>query len=68
MNNMVGIKPTTTFFSLWFLYMILFYFNGVLTVNIDNLLLFLEGTTKFGIGLSTASFYIVSIVSSLHQL
>ena len=45
--------------------MILFYFNGLLPVNIDNLLLFLEGTTKFGIGLSTALFYMVSIVSSL---
>ncbi|MFX0027188.1 MAG: MFS transporter, partial [Candidatus Hermodarchaeota archaeon] len=47
------------------LYMILFYFNGVLPVNIDYLLLFLEGTTEFGIGLSTALFYMVSIVSSL---
>lgn len=65
MNVMEEIKPKATFLSLWFLYMILFYFNGLLPVNIDNLLLFLEGTTKFGVGLSTASFYTVSIVSLL---
>jgi len=55
----------TTFRSIWFLYLTLFYCTGVLTANMDNLISFLPGTTEFAIGLSIAAFYIISIVSSL---
>lgn len=65
MSKIINVKPKATFLSLWFLYMTLYYCVGVLPVNIDNLLLFLDGTTEFGIGFSTIMFYLNSIASTL---
>jgi len=48
-----------------FLYFMIFYCTGILPVNIDNLLIYLPKTTKFGIGVATASTLIMGIISIL---
>ncbi|MFW9867602.1 MAG: MFS transporter [Candidatus Thorarchaeota archaeon] len=58
-------KRSKTFRAMVFLYFMIFYCTGILPVNIDNLLLYLPKTTKFGIGVATASTLIMGIISIL---
>ena len=43
----------------------IYFFIGIMPVNIDNLLLYLPNTTKFGVGFLVASTLIVGIISIL---
>ena len=65
MEENYDIKRQKNFTSIWFLYFMIAFFFGILPVNIDNLLLFLPGTTKFGLGVAYASHLAVSMISIL---
>ncbi len=65
MDEIYQIKRRKTFLSLFLLYFMIFFCIGILPVNIDNLLLTLPNTTKFGIGILTAINLIVGIFSIL---
>lgn len=54
-----------TFRSISLLYFMMFFCGGILPVNIDNLLIYLPKTTKFGIGIVSASALIIGIISIL---
>ena len=54
-----------TFHSISLLYFMMFFCGGILPVNIDNLLTYLPKTTKFGIGIVSASALIIGIISIL---
>ncbi|MFX1461599.1 MAG: MFS transporter [Promethearchaeota archaeon] len=58
-------KRKKTFRSLFFLYFMIYFFIGIMPVNIDNLLVYLPRTTKFGVGLVIASTLLVGIISIL---
>ena len=60
-----NLKRDKTFRSIYNLYFMLYFFVGILPVNIDNLLINLPGTTKFGIGIVIASSLVIGIVSIL---
>ena len=65
MDEIYQIKRKKTFLSLFLLYFMIYFCIGILPVNIDNLLLNLPNTTKFGIGILTAINLIVGIFSIL---
>ena len=65
MDELYQMKRKKTFRSFFFLYFMIYFFIGIMPVNIDNLLLYLPRTTKFGIGLVIASTLIVGIMSIL---
>lgn len=65
MEENYDIKRQKNFTSIWFLYFMIAFFFGILPVNIDNLLLFLPGTTRFGLGVAYASHLAVSMISIL---
>ena len=54
-----------TFHSISLLYFMMFFCGGILPVNINNLLDYLPKTTKFGIGIVSASALIIGIISIL---
>ncbi|MFW9873458.1 MAG: MFS transporter [Candidatus Thorarchaeota archaeon] len=54
-----------TFRSLFFLYFMIFFCTGILPVNLDNLLAYLPKTTKFGIGIVSATSLFIGIISIL---
>jgi len=54
-----------TFRSFFQLYFMIYFFVGIMPVNIDNILLYLPKTTKFGVGFLIASTLIVGIISIL---
>lgn len=54
-----------TFRSIFLLYFMIFFCAGILPVNIDNLLVYLPNTTKFGIGIVSAASLIIGIISIL---
>jgi MFS family permease len=63
MNNYNGRNRERTFTSLWFLIFMIYFCYGIMPVNIDNLLINLPGTTKLGIGISSASFLLTTSIS-----
>ena len=63
MNTNYHREGKKTFQSMVLLYFVMFFCMGILPVNIDNLLTFLPKTTKFGIGVITASTLSMSIIS-----
>ncbi|MFX0137815.1 MAG: MFS transporter [Candidatus Hodarchaeota archaeon] len=65
MDEIYKIKRKKTFRSFFFLYFMMFFFAGIMPVNIDNLLIHLPKTTKFGVGAVIASTLIVGIISIL---
>ncbi|MFX0035834.1 MAG: MFS transporter [Candidatus Hermodarchaeota archaeon] len=65
METLYQEKRKKTFRSLFFLYFMIYFFIGIMPVNIDNLLLYLPKTTKFGVGLIVAFTLIVGIISIL---
>lgn len=65
MVDTYSIKRKKTFSSIFLLYFTIFFFVGIMPVNIDNLLLYLPYTTKFGVGFLIASTLIVGIISIL---
>lgn len=65
MDEVYNLKRKKTFRSLFLLYFMIYFYLGIMPVNIDNLLLHLPGTTKFGIGFVIASTLIVGIISIL---
>ncbi len=54
-----------SFKSISLLYFMMFFSGGILPVNISNLLDYLPKTTKFGIGIVSASSLIIGIISIL---
>ncbi|NVM34768.1 MAG: MFS transporter [Candidatus Lokiarchaeota archaeon] len=65
MDDYFQIKRKKTFNSFFQLYFMIYFFIGIMPVNIDNLLLYLPNTTKFGVGFLIASTLIVGIISIL---
>jgi len=65
MDEIYQMKRSKTFRSFFFLYFMIYFFVGIMPVNIDNLLTYLPKTTKFGVGLVIASTLIVGIISIL---
>lgn len=65
MDEIYNTKKKKTFRSLFFLYFMIYFFVGIMPVNIDNLLISLPGTTKFGVGVVIASILTVGIISIL---
>ncbi len=65
MDELYKIKRKKTFSSLFYLYFMIYFFFGILPVNIDNILLYLPRTTTFGVGFLQASTLIVGIISIL---
>lgn len=65
MDNNFNLVRKNNFKSMWRLYFMLAYCFGILPVNIENLLIYLPGTTPSGIGLVTACRLAVGIVSVL---
>ncbi len=58
-------KRQKTFRCFFQLYFMIYFFTGIMPVNIDNILLYLPKTTKFGVGFLIASTLIVGIISIL---
>ena len=65
MDEIYQIKRKKTYLSLFLLYFMIYFCTGILPVNIDNLLLNLPNTTKFGIGILTAIYLVIGIFSIL---
>ncbi len=65
MNELYQNKRKKTFSSFFRLYFMINFFIGIMPVNIDNLLLYLPKTTKFGVGFVIASTLVVGIISIL---
>ena len=65
MDELYQMKRRKTFRSFFFLYFMIYFFIGIMPVNIDNLLIYLPKTTKLGVGLVIASTLIVGIISIL---
>jgi MFS family permease len=65
MNEIDTFKRKKTFQSLIRLQFMINFCFGILPVNIDNLLLNLQGTTKLNIGISIASYLFVATISIL---
>jgi MFS family permease len=58
-------KREKTFQTLFFLYFMIYFFIGILPVNIDNLLVTLPQTTKMGIGIIIISSLFTGVISVL---
>ncbi len=58
-------KRKKTLNSMWRMYFMVYFCVGIFPVNINNLLLYLPGTTKFGLGVVIALFLVVSTISIL---
>ncbi|MHA2400650.1 MAG: MFS transporter [Promethearchaeota archaeon] len=65
MNEITHTDRRKTYRSITTLYFMMFFCGGILPVNISNLLIYLPNTTRFGIGIVTASALIIGIISIL---
>ena len=65
MDEFYEIKRKKTFRAFFQLYFMMYFFYGILPVNIDNLLIYLPNTTTFGVGFLQAFTLIVAIISIL---
>ncbi len=65
MDENFEIEREKNFQSLWWLYFMIFFFTGILPVNIGNLLLNLPGTTPFGLGVLVASTMATGMISMI---
>ncbi|MFX1570540.1 MAG: MFS transporter [Promethearchaeota archaeon] len=65
MDEIYEIERKKTFRAIFQLYFMIYFFYGILPVNIDNLLIYLPNTTTFGIGFLQAFTLIVAIISIL---
>ena len=65
MDELYEINRKKTFQAFFQLYFMMYFFYGILPVNIDNLLNYLPNTTTFGVGFLQAFTLIVAIISIL---
>ena len=65
MDDIYRIQRKKNFRSIYNLYFMMYWMIGILPVNIDNLLLYLPGSTKFGLGFTVVANLIVSTISIL---
>ena len=63
MDEVYRFKRKKTFRSLFLLYFMVFFYTGILPVNIDSLLISLAGATTLGIGITVASTLITGTMS-----
>ncbi len=65
MDENFEIEREKNFQSMMWLYFMIFFFAGILPVNIGNLLLNLPGTTPFGLGVLVASTMATGMISMI---